>query len=76
MSSVIEQFVQSKYGAVARSGLSTAHSRVRAVAEAFGYTPEMLALARQNAVKGNNGLFVLADRRQPPRPFAQPVTAI
>jgi SAM-dependent methyltransferase len=35
--------VQSKYASVAKSGLSTGHSGVRAVAEAFGYTPEQLA---------------------------------
>src|SRR5690242_7172519 len=43
MSQAIEQAVKSKYGAVATSGLSTEHSGVRAVAEAFGYTPEELA---------------------------------
>ena len=43
MSQVIEQAVKSKYGAVATSGLSTDHSGVRAVAEAFGYSPEELA---------------------------------
>ena len=43
MSEIIEQAVKSKYGAVATSGLSTEHSGVRAVAEAFGYTPEELA---------------------------------
>src|SRR6478735_3550050 len=43
MSQEIEQAVRSKYGAVATSGLSTEHSGVRAVAEAFGYTPEELA---------------------------------
>jgi arsenite methyltransferase len=35
--------VRNKYAAVARSGLSTAHDGVRAVAEAFGYSPEELA---------------------------------
>jgi SAM-dependent methyltransferase len=40
--SIVEQ-VQSKYAAVAASSLSTAHAGVRAVAEAFGYTPEELA---------------------------------
>ena len=39
----IEQTVKSKYGAVAVSGLSTDHAGVKAVAEAFGYTPEQLA---------------------------------
>jgi SAM-dependent methyltransferase len=40
--SIVEQ-VQSKYAAVAASNLSNAHAGVRAVAEAFGYTPEELA---------------------------------
>ena len=35
--------MRSRYGAVARSGLSSADGGVRAVAEAFGYTPEELA---------------------------------
>jgi SAM-dependent methyltransferase len=43
MSQDIQQAVKSRYGAVATSGLSTDHSGVRAVAEAFGYTPEELA---------------------------------
>lgn len=43
MSERIERAVQSKYGSVAKSGLSTSHAGVRAVAEAFGYTPEQLA---------------------------------
>jgi SAM-dependent methyltransferase len=43
MSEIIEQAVQSKYGSVATSGLSSDHAGVRAVAEAFGYTPEELA---------------------------------
>src|SRR5579883_517155 len=43
MSEIIEQAVKSKYGAVATSGLSTEHAGVRAVAEAFGYSPEELA---------------------------------
>jgi arsenite methyltransferase len=43
MSEVIEKAVQSKYGAVATSGLSSDQAGVRAVAEAFGYTPEELA---------------------------------
>lgn len=43
MSQEIEQAVKSKYGAVAVSGLSSDHAGVRAVAEAFGYTPEELA---------------------------------
>src|SRR3989442_14902965 len=43
MSESIVQEVQSKYAAVARSRLSSAHAGVRAVAEAFGYTPQELA---------------------------------
>jgi ubiquinone/menaquinone biosynthesis C-methylase UbiE len=43
MSATITQAVQSKYASVAKSGLSTGHSGVRAVAEAFGYTPQQLA---------------------------------
>lgn len=43
MSNVIEQAVKSQYGAVATSGLSSDHAGVRAVAEAFGYSPEELA---------------------------------
>ena len=43
MAENIKQVVQSKYASVAKSGLSTGHSGVRAVAEAFGYTPEQLA---------------------------------
>jgi SAM-dependent methyltransferase len=39
----IKQAVQSKYASVAKSGLSSGHSGVRAVAEAFGYTPDQLA---------------------------------
>jgi arsenite methyltransferase len=52
MSKVIEQAVKSKYGAVATSGLSTDHSGVRAVAEAFGYTPEELASIPSQANMG------------------------
>lgn len=43
MSDNITEAVQSKYASVAQSGLSTGHAGVRAVAEAFGYTPEQLA---------------------------------
>jgi arsenite methyltransferase len=39
----ITEAVQSKYASVAKSGLSTGHAGVRAVAEAFGYTEEQLA---------------------------------
>src|SRR4051794_29684225 len=43
MSETITEAVRSKYGSVAASGLSTDQGGVRAVAEAFGYTPEELA---------------------------------
>jgi SAM-dependent methyltransferase len=43
MSETITEAVKSKYGSVATSGLSTDHGGVRAVAEAFGYSPEELA---------------------------------
>jgi len=43
MSQEIEQAVRWKYGSVATSGLSSSHAGVRAVAEAFGYSPEELA---------------------------------
>ncbi len=43
MSEVIEQAVKSRYGRVAVSNLSPQHDGVRAVAEAFGYSPEELA---------------------------------
>src|SRR5579872_5193241 len=52
MSQVIEQAVKSKYGAAATSGLSTDHSGVRAVAEAFGYTPQELASIPSGANMG------------------------
>jgi len=43
MSDAIVDAVRAKYGAVAESGLSTAHDGVRAVAEAFGYSGDELA---------------------------------
>jgi SAM-dependent methyltransferase len=43
MASDITEAVRSKYGAVATSGLSSAHAGVKAVAEAFGYSAEELA---------------------------------
>lgn len=39
----IKEVVKSRYGSVAVSELSSAHAGVRAVAEAFGYSPEELA---------------------------------
>ncbi|MBA4066928.1 MAG: SAM-dependent methyltransferase [Isosphaera sp.] len=39
----ITEAVKVKYGSVAASGLSTNHAGVRAVAEAFGYSPQELA---------------------------------
>jgi arsenite methyltransferase len=44
--------VRSKYGAVGASGLSGASTGVRAVAEAFGYTPEELASIPEEANMG------------------------
>ncbi|MGO8749721.1 MAG: arsenite methyltransferase [Thermoguttaceae bacterium] len=43
MPDTIKQAVKSKYASVAKSGLSTSHAGVRAVAEAFGYTTDQLA---------------------------------
>jgi SAM-dependent methyltransferase len=43
MSENIEQAVRSRYGAVATSNLSSENEGVRAVAEAFGYSPEELS---------------------------------
>ncbi len=43
MSEQIIDQVQSKYAALAATGLSSNHVGVRAVAEAFGYSPEELA---------------------------------
>jgi SAM-dependent methyltransferase len=39
----VEDVVREKYASVATSGLSSHHDGVRAVAEAFGYTPDELA---------------------------------
>jgi SAM-dependent methyltransferase len=52
MSHQIEQAVKSRYGSVATSGLSTDNAGVRAVAEAFGYTPEELASIPSEANMG------------------------
>jgi arsenite methyltransferase len=52
MSETIEQAVKSKYGAVAKSGLSTEHTGVRAVAEAFGYSSDDLASIPSEANMG------------------------
>jgi arsenite methyltransferase len=43
MTDDIRQAVRAKYAFLAQSGLSTSNAGVRAVAEAFGYTPEQLA---------------------------------
>lgn len=43
MSEMITRAVKDKYGSIATSGLSTDREGVRAVAEAFGYSPEELA---------------------------------
>ena len=52
MSKAIEEAVREKYGAVATSGLTNDHAGVRAVAEAFGYTPEDLAAVPAGANMG------------------------
>ena len=52
MSENIEQAVRSRYGSVALSELSSKHEGVRAVAEAFGYTPEELASIPADANMG------------------------
>ena len=43
MSESIVEAVRSRYGSAAKSGLSSEHEGVRAVAEAFGYSPEELS---------------------------------
>src|SRR2546426_8633005 len=43
MSESIVEAVRSRYGSVAKSGLSSEQTGVRAVAEAFGYSPEELS---------------------------------
>lgn len=43
MSEELQKAVQSKYAWLAKSGLSNEQAGVRAVAEAFGYTPDQLA---------------------------------
>src|SRR6516165_5236070 len=43
MSETLIKAVKDKYGSVATSGLSSDHEGVKAVAEAFGYSPEELA---------------------------------
>jgi arsenite methyltransferase len=48
----IEQVVQSKYGAVATSGLSSEHAGVKAIAEAFGYSGDELASIPADANMG------------------------
>ena len=50
--SELEEAVRSRYGAVAISNLSTEHEGVRAVAEAFGYSPEELAAIPAEANMG------------------------
>ncbi len=52
MSQQILDQVQSKYASVAASALSSEHAGVRAVAEAFGYTPEELAAIPAEANMG------------------------
>jgi arsenite methyltransferase len=52
MSENIERAVRSRYGSVALSELSSKHEGVRAVAEAFGYSPEELASIPADANMG------------------------
>ena len=52
MSTKIIEAVKSKYGSVAESGLSSKQDGVRAVAEAFGYSPEELATIPAEANMG------------------------
>jgi arsenite methyltransferase len=52
MADDIVEHVRSKYAAVAGSGLSGDHAGVRAVAEAFGYTPAELAAVPAEANLG------------------------
>jgi arsenite methyltransferase len=52
MSDTIRKAVQEKYASVAQSGLSSSTAGVRAVAEAFGYTPEQLASVPADANMG------------------------
>jgi arsenite methyltransferase len=52
MSETITDAVRARYAEVAISGLSGGHSGVRAVAEAFGYTPEELASIPEEANMG------------------------
>jgi arsenite methyltransferase len=52
MSQSIEHAVREKYGAVAVSGLSSQSDGVKAVAEAFGYSPEELATIPAEANMG------------------------
>src|SRR5882757_4686354 len=48
----IQDVVRDKYASVATSGLSTKHNGVRAVAEAFGCSPEELASIPSEANMG------------------------
>jgi SAM-dependent methyltransferase len=52
MSESIKQAVRAKYGAVAVSGLSSRDAGVKGVAEAFGYSPEELAVIPAEANMG------------------------
>ncbi len=49
----VQKSVKSKYGSVARSGLSTEHAGVQAVAKAFGYSDDQL---RSIPAESNMGL--------------------
>ena len=58
MSERITQAVKSKYGSVATSGLSSNLDGVKAVAEAFGYTPEELVKKRGDIHKEKRNIQV------------------
>ena len=52
MSESIIEAVRSRYGSAAKSGLSSNQEGVRAVAEAFGYSPEELSSIPAEAIMG------------------------
>ena len=52
MTKSIQEAVQLRYGSIAASGLSSEHEGVRAVAQAFGYSPEELTSIPADANMG------------------------
>ncbi len=68
----IQEVVRSKYASVAKSRLSSEHEGVRAIAEAFGYSPDELASIPAEANMGlscgnPNGVRHATPRRNGPR---------